>query len=118
MANKERSASKSLIERDKQKQERDLSDIRFVAKTPEGRRLMWRILSRAGIFQMDGYNNAIDSARFSGRRNNGIELLNDIMAAKPSLFGQMQQEYASELKREEIEKETEIKEGDPLSLDN
>lgn len=108
---------KSLEERTRQKIDRDLSDIRCVAKTPEGRRFLWRVLSRSGIFRANGHEDAIGMARTEGRRENGIELLNDIMSAKASLFGQMQQEHASEVKREQIEKLTELEESDQLSLD-
>jgi hypothetical protein len=104
-------------QRNKKKLERELSDIRFVAKTPEGRRLLWRLLQDGGIFSDNRCSDVVDLARFEGRRSFGLEILKDIMAAKPSLYGQMQDEYASELKREEIEIEEEEKQSDPLSLD-
>ena len=45
---------KTVKERNKRKIERNLSDIRSVAATPEGRRFIWNILSRAGVFQPNG----------------------------------------------------------------
>ncbi len=114
----EKPSSKQLNEElRKKKDERNLSDIRSVASKPEGRRFIWRILERAGIFQPNGHEEAISMARVEGRRENGIELLTDVMRAKPVLFGQMQQEHASELKREEIEIEIDEKDSDLLSLD-
>ncbi len=109
--------NKPQKERSKKKADRDLSDIRKVALLPEGRRLIWRMLSRSGVFQMNGYDNLIDMARFTGRRNTGVELLTDVMLAKASLFAQMQQEHASEAKREKIEIETETENSDLLSID-
>ena len=55
-------------------------------------------------------------AKVEGRREGGIELLTDVLNAKSSLYGQMQQEHASEMKREKIEIEEEETESDPLSL--
>ena len=109
-------APKTKEERNKRKIERNLSDIRSVAATPEGRRFIWNILSRAGVFQPNGHEEAIGMAKIEGRRSNGIDLLKDIMTAKASLFGKMQQEHASEAKRELCEIETENEESDPLSL--
>lgn len=117
MTKEHKSAKKAEEERKKKKRERHLSDIRSVAKSPEGRRLLWEILEKSGLFQVNGHTNEIDMARMEGQRANGIEILNDIMYAKASLFGQMQQEHASEMKREQIEFENELKESDPLSLD-
>ena len=113
---KENSATKSRQERSEKKLERDLSDIRAVSKTPEGRRFMWRILSRSGVFRTNGCSDAIQMAKVEGMREYGIELLNDIMHAKSSLFSQLQQEHASEKKRELIEIESETEKSDPLSL--
>ncbi len=107
---------KDKKERSKHKRDRELADIRCVAKTPEGRRFVWRILSNAGIFRINGIQESIGMARFEGRREGGIEILNDVMAAKPALFGQMQEEHASEKKREDIIDDKEKTERDPLSL--
>ena len=107
---------KDKKERSEHKRDRELSDIRSVAKTAEGRRFIWRVLSNAGIFRINGIDDAIGMARFEGRRECGIEVLNDVMSAKASLFGQMQEEYASERKREDIVEDKEKTERDPLSL--
>jgi len=107
---------KTKEERAKYKLERDLSDIRFVAKSPEGRRFIWKLLEDHDVFRENGINDQIESNRFEGRRNVGIRILNKITTAKPSLLGQLQEEYSSEMKSEEIEIETEEKQSDPLSL--
>ena len=103
-------------ERQKQRKERDLADIRFVAKSPEGRRLLWRMMAENGIFQPSFNSESLVMSYAEGRRAAGLSILHDIFSAKSSLFGQMQQEHASELKREEIIEEKEEQERDPLSL--
>ena len=107
---------KTKEERAEHKLERSLADIRFVAKSPEGRRFLWRLLEEHDVFRENGIDDQMESNRFEGRRNIGIRLLNKLTTAKPSLLGQLQEEYASELKREEIEIEIEEKQSDPLSL--
>lgn len=117
MVDKPKNKPKSHKEILAHKKERELSDIRFVSKTPEGRRFIWGILESHEVFRENGILDQMESNRFEGRRNAGINFLNKIMEAKPSLLGQLQEEHASELKREEIEIEQNEKESDPLSLD-
>lgn len=114
---KDKPTKKTREERTKQRLERDLDDIRFISKTPQGRRFLWRILTKAQVFSSNAIDNVIPLARIEGRRSVGLEILSDIMSAKPSLFGQMQEEHASEMTREAIEIKQEEKGSDPLSLD-
>lgn len=102
--------------KEKRKHERDLSDIRFVLKSPEGRRFYWKLLSTAGVFRRS-FTGESESTMFNeGRRSLGLDALNDLLEAKPEVFSQMQQEYQSEIKREEKEQEDETKQNDdPLS---
>lgn len=109
--------TKTKEQRAQQKAERDLADIRFVAKSPEGRRLLWRIMADNGVFRSSVNSDSIMMGFAEGRRTAGLSILHDIFSAKASLFGQMQQEHASELKREAIILEKENEERDPLSLD-
>lgn len=77
---------KKIEERNKQIRERDLNDIRKVLTLPEGRRLLWRILSEAETFVAPATEKQII----------GMRLFNDIMKASPETFLQMQREYKSE----------------------
>ena len=114
---KKKTTLKTKEERTQYKEERELSDIRCVAKTPEGRRFLWKQLEQHDIFRENDIIDQTESNRFEGRRNIGIRLLNKLTTAKPSLLGQMQEEHASELKREEIEILIEEEQSDSLSLD-
>ena len=114
---KKKPTVKTKEERSKYKLERDLADLRFVAKYPEGRRLLWRFLSEQQIFQPNLNAEVFFTGFVEGRRAAGLSILHDIFSAKASLFGQMQEEHASELKRELLEIEQEEEQSDPLSLD-
>lgn len=84
---------KKLEERSKQERERELNDIRKVLALPEGRRLLWRIMSAAETFL----------ASTTDKRIIGLMLFNDIMKVAPEVFLQMQREYKSE--QESIKKQ-------------
>ena len=89
----------------KRKRNRELNDLRIVSMTPEGRRLIWRVLTEGKVFH-DGYvhgDGGFGTTFNSGRRSVGVWLLAEVMEAKPDLFMQMQKEHASEVKREEME---------------
>ncbi|RJO64171.1 MAG: hypothetical protein C4540_04635 [Candidatus Omnitrophota bacterium] len=84
---------KKLAERSKRLRERELNDISKVLKTPEGRRLLWRILTEAETF----------IAPATEKQIVGMRLFNDIMLVAPEMFLQMQREYRSE--QESLKKE-------------
>jgi len=77
---------KKIEERNKKTRERELNDIRKVLTLPEGRRLLWRIMSEAETFVAPATEKQII----------GMRLFNDIMKASPEMFLQMQREYKSE----------------------
>jgi hypothetical protein len=90
------SKQESLIERDKRKRDRELSDIRFILKTPEGRRFYWRVLAEGEMWKVD-FNGDVNQLIFqTGMKNMSAIFMKDLLAAKPEAFIQMQQEYASE----------------------
>lgn len=100
----------------KDKHERKLSDIRFLLKNPEGRRVLWDLMSFCGVFR-SSYSGEVNGTLVNeGLRLAGLEVLNLILIAKPSAFAQMQEEYASEINREKVELENNIKEGGTISL--
>lgn len=78
--------------------QRELSDIRAVLKSPEGRRFIWKLLSDAGIFRSSFSQNAMQTSFMEGQRDNGLRLLHDVNEAEPNAFARMQAEYLSEQK--------------------
>lgn len=89
-----------LKDRAKRKRDRELSDIRFVLKSVEGRRFYWRLLAEGKLWQVD-FNGDVNWLVFAtGEKNFSAKFMKDILEAKPDAFLQMQQEYASEIERE------------------
>lgn len=107
---------KTPEERAKHKEERKCSDVRAIGKTPEGRRLFWDLLEVCEIFQNDFIESTSLTQFQKGRKYVGSWLLRRLLAAKSSLYSQIIEEHASEIKREEIEIEMEEEQSDPLSL--
>jgi hypothetical protein len=91
---------KAIEERNRRRRDRELNDLKKVLSLAEGRRLIWRILSEAGIFRTSFNSNALHMAFNEGGRNLGMIILDDIMTATPETFNRMQREYVSDQKSE------------------
>ena len=96
MDNEER--KEKLEEKAKLLRERELNDVRKLLLMPEGRRLLWRIMSLAETFL----------ATTTDKRIIGLTLFADIMDTKPNMFIQMSRENKSE--QESIQKQYPIDE--------
>lgn len=91
--------NKLLEQRDKRKKQNDLQDMKRVLSSPEGRRVIWRVLAEAGVYQdYDGPG----LERFMGRRSIGLYISKEIPS---QIFEQMRREYESDLKAEESERQ-------------
>ncbi len=55
----------------------------------QGRRFMWRLLSRAGVYQSSFNTNNAVMAFNEGNRNAGLQQLNEIMEACPERYTEM-----------------------------
>lgn len=82
---------------------RELSDIRKVLSTVEGRRFIYRLWGMAGIFRCSFSANANQTAFNEGKRDIGLAILNDVNKAEKTAFAQMQNEAWSEKPRQEAE---------------
>lgn len=77
--------------------DRELFDVKKQLSTPEGRRLMFRILDMAGVFRLSFVANSDRLTSYNeGRRSIGNTLLIDIMQECPNMLLQMQREHDSE----------------------
>lgn len=70
--------------------EQEQADLKAVMATPQGQRLLWRVLSRAGIHQSTFDTNALKMAFFEGRRDMGLWLESEIAKVCPELYLEMQ----------------------------
>ena len=84
----ERTAARSA-EEERLAKEKETGDLRWVMSTKQGRRFMWRLLSRAGVFQSSFSTNNAVMAFNEGNRNAGLQQLNDVMEACPDRYTEM-----------------------------
>jgi len=74
--------------------ERDLNDLRVVLDLAAGRRLLWRLLGMAGIYEGTVRGDGVELAALrDGRRQLGIELLQEIHAANDEAYVRMQVQH-------------------------
>jgi len=90
--------------------DKHLNDIRSMLKSPEGRRVMWYMLSSCRTMAASMSANPYDTAYREGQRSIGLMLLDDIMEAKPEAYDQMRREYASNSKTDDFELKRRLKE--------
>ncbi len=77
---------------------RSTYDMQTVLKTPQGRRVLWRLLQVAQIRQ-HGFipGDASSTAFHCGQRSIGLFLLDEIEQAQPGAYQQMRGEYQAEI---------------------
>lgn len=85
----------------RRRRERELGDIRKLLAIPEGRRFLWRLLGDAKVFAASYAGEAPATFFNEGKRDIGIKVLQEILAAKPDAFSQMQREAAAEPRPQE-----------------
>ena len=84
--------------------ERELSDIQALLRTPEGRRFLWRLLfDVCGMFRASLAGDYAVTAFNEGKRDVGLLFLTDVNMTDRNAFAQMQSEYYSKLKSEEVQ---------------
>ncbi len=84
---------------DADRYEEKMRDVREVLSKPSGRRLFWGYLSECGIFKSSFTGN--NTTFFNeGKREIGLQLLNDLTEAVPEAFLLMQREEAERNARE------------------
>ena len=90
--------------------ERELSDIRVILQSPEGRRFYWRVMEEGNAFR-DAYSVDTNSTFYNlGRQAISRYFLNELLESKPTALSQMQQERESESKSRENKRKDELKE--------
>lgn len=67
-------------------------DLKFVMSHQQGRRLMWRLLSKAGVYRTSFSQNGLEMAFREGQRNLGLFLQAEILDACPERHQQMVKE--------------------------
>jgi hypothetical protein len=67
-------------------------DLKWFMSDRRGRRIVWRLLSDAGVFRSSFNTNAMTMAFNEGNRNYGNKMLAGINAVCPGRFQEMQRE--------------------------
>ncbi len=70
----------------------ELDDVRHLMASEAGRRLAWRLLAKARVFETTFHPSGSQTAFNEGMRNLGLLLLSDINEACPDAFLSMQSE--------------------------
>jgi hypothetical protein len=98
MSDKDKSfnaAEESQVKDRKRKDERlrdiELADMKKMMSTCEGRRFVWRLLDRAGVFRTSFTGNSTTFFN-EGQRNIGLIVLADVMAAAADQYVVMMNE--------------------------
>lgn len=99
------------------RRERELSDIRFILKRPEGRRFYWRLMSEGKVFLDPFCNDNTNGTNYNlGRQSISRTFLNDLLEAEPESYQLMQQEANSEAEDDKRQDEMDIKQSGGISL--
>lgn len=80
-------------DRDKQAQRLESEDLKWLMSSKRGRRFVWRRLERAGVFRLSFDATAMRMAFNEGRRNEGLELLVQVLGHCPERFVEMLVEH-------------------------
>lgn len=73
--------------------DRERHDLRAVLDLVQGRRVIWKLLCVAGVFQVSFRAGQPDLSTFlEGRREFGLQLMADVTAIDPALYHQMAKE--------------------------
>lgn len=72
--------------------ETEEADIKWLMGSKRGRRILWRLLDRAGVFRLSFNTNAMQMAFAEGNRNEGLRTLGMIHSQCPELYPTMVKE--------------------------
>jgi len=62
------------------------ADLKWLMCSERGRRIVWRLLDRAGVFRLSFNTNAMQMAFAEGNKNEGLRTLSLIHAHCPELY--------------------------------
>ncbi len=82
--------------RAKLREQEEREDLKWQMGSKRGRRIVYRLLERAGVFHISFNTNAMQMAFNEGRRNEGLALTNRLMATCPDLWTQMMKEQGND----------------------
>ncbi len=78
--------------REKLVRESEEADLKWLMGSKRGRRIVWRLLDRAGVFRLSFNTNAMQMAFAEGNRNEGLRTLAQIHTLCPEMYPVMVKE--------------------------
>jgi hypothetical protein len=69
------------------------ADLLAVMGTAEGRRFLWGLIGRAGVFEQSFSSDALSTAFNEGKRSVGLALLSRLITETPDLYLKAQNEF-------------------------
>lgn len=90
-------AARETMERERKlSKDTEESDFKWLMSQKRGRRIIWRLLEKAGVFRSVFNTNAMAMSFAEGGRNYGLHTLGLIQSLCPELFPTMVKENANE----------------------
>lgn len=86
-------AREAAEEKAKLRQRQDIEDLKWLMSNKRGRRIIYGLLERAGVWQLSFHTNALQMAFNEGRRNEGLALLAKLMSEAPDNYALMLKEH-------------------------
>jgi hypothetical protein len=80
--------------------ETEIADVKWLMSSERGRRIIWRLLRTAGVFQLSFDQNAMKMAFNEGQRNFGNQILDNVMKVCPEQFPAMLKEQQDGSRRD------------------
>jgi len=68
------------------RQQQEIADFKWLMDGKQGRRVVWRLLEKAGVFRSSFSTNALQMALGEGNRSYGLYWLNEVMTHCPDKF--------------------------------
>lgn len=75
-------------EKNKFKQDTDDQDLKFLLASDQGRRFIWNMLEKCGVFK-SSFTGSSETFFLEGQRNIGLKLMSDIMRVDPDSYLKM-----------------------------
>jgi len=89
MSAKRNAADEDQIKDQSQKQkfrrEREVNDIRSMLGTTEGRRFLWRLMEKCGVYR-ESFTGSSETFFLEGKRSIGLFVIAEIMDAEPEAY--------------------------------
>lgn len=94
-----RSQERATADADQRKRlarDTDEDDLKWLMGSKRGRRIVWRLLDRAGVFRLSFNTNAMQMAFAEGNKNEGLRALAQIHSLCPELYPVMVKEQVND----------------------